>query len=352
MEGGLIVSARILFISDLHKRWRDSASVKGQIEVQEKIQKDIIEFNKANGVTHNIILGDWYDRGFHGLGQAYGAIEMDRRLSASVNGNVYLCVGNHFYLERDENPEMYIIQPNAFIRPTIPIPVPDKPIFNVVPSITINNVLISFFHFNKTNKNYVAPRDPSIKYHIGVYHDDCVVPGHVRAMEGYTGTTSQNYMNAIYSNVDLAIHGHIHCKCGVVNMELNTGRTLPMIIPGSLGIVANRAEHKHNSVDLPLIDIADDGTVTVSTVTFSTHIEDLRFFDTKKKKKQTTVTQLLQPEKGLTKTTAELQSLSTFLTKRGYHRYHLNMVDAARSGTLDITQAVTLMLEENVVNDE
>jgi metallophosphoesterase superfamily enzyme len=108
--------ARVLFISDLHKRYKDSTSIKGQLEVQQKIQEDIINFNKSYGVTHNIILGDWYDRGFHGLGQAFGAIEMDRRISESVNGNVYLCVGNHFYLERDENPEMYIMKNTTWTR--------------------------------------------------------------------------------------------------------------------------------------------------------------------------------------------------------------------------------------------
>ena len=162
------MSARILFISDLHKRYCDSTNVKGQLVAQQKIQEDIINFNKAYGVTHNIVLGDWYDRGFHGIGQAYGAMEMDRRISASVNGQVYLCVGNHFYLERDENPEMYIIQPNPFIRPSISIPVPEKPIFNVVPCMNMNGVQVSFVHFNKTNKDYVTHRDPSVKFHIGI----------------------------------------------------------------------------------------------------------------------------------------------------------------------------------------
>ena len=345
------MSARILFISDLHKRYCDSTNVKGQLVAQQKIQEDIINFNKAYGVTHNIVLGDWYDRGFHGIGQAYGAMEMDRRISASVNGQVYLCVGNHFYLERDENPEMYIIQPNPFIRPSISIPVPEKPIFNVVPSININGVQISFFHFNKTNKDYVTHRDPSVKFHIGIYHDDCTVPGNIRAMEGFTGTTSQNYLNSIYANVDLAIHGHIHTKCGVVNIELNNGRSVPLMIPGALGIVSNTENYKHSSVDLPLIDISDDGQITVQTVTFSTHIEDLRFFEVKSKKKKTLPdgTFVMKPGTSLVTSNADLQSLTTYMTKRGYHQYQLNMIEAARSGTLDMLSAINLMMEENLI---
>lgn len=343
------MSAKILFISDLHKRYRDSTSVKGQLVAQQKVQEDIIEFNRANGITHNIIMGDWYDRGFHGLGQAYGAIEMDRRLAASVDGNVYLCVGNHFYLERDENPEMYIIQPNEYIKPSTPIPVPPEPIFKVVPSLTIGSVQISFFHYSKVNKEYKAHRNPEITYHVGVYHDDVVVPGHIRAMEGYTGTASQAYLNEVYANVDLAVHGHIHSKVGAINMELLNGRQLPMFIPGALGIVSNRDTFKHKSVDLPILEINDDGTVSISTVEFLTHIDELRFFESKQKKKSNMDFKAMEKDAHLANCNTELQSLSTYLLKCGYHDYHMNLVNAARSGTLDISTAITLIMEEDIV---
>lgn len=348
MEGGLIVSAKILVLTDLHKRYKDATSIKGLIEVQQKIQEDIIKFNKENNITHNIITGDWYDRGFHGLGMAYGAIEMDRRLSKSVDGNVYLCVGNHFYLERDENPEMYIIQPNPFIKPQMSIPVPEEPIFKLVDKLKIGTVQIDFFHYNKLNKDYVAYREPDTTYHIGIYHDDSVVPGWVREMDGYTGTSSQAYINKIYANIDLAIHGHIHAKVGTTSIELMNGSKVPLIIPGALGITQNKEVYKHTEVELPLIEIDDDSNITISMVPFSTHMSELRFYETKKKKKvisEETLNHIANNQVKLTTSNAELVSLPVFLTKRGYGRRHLNLVNAAVSDTLNLATAVRILAE-------
>lgn len=347
MEGGLTVLAKILFIPDLHKRYKDSSSIKGQIQVQQQIQEDIIKFNKENGITHNIVAGDWYDRGFHGLGQAYGAIEMDRRLSASVNGNVYLCVGNHFYLERDENPEMYIIQPNAFIKPCIDIPVPDEPIFKMVQSLTIGTVQIDFFHYTKMNKDYVAWRDPKTTFHIGVYHDDCTLPSWIREQEGFSGTTSQSYLGRIYKNIDLALHGHIHSKIGTVTIPVDeSGRTVPMIVPGSLGITQNKENFKHSVVELPVITIEDDSSVKISMHSFSTHIEQLRFYESKKKKKSTMILETGIIDAGqvsLTSGSDDLQSLPNFLVKKGYTQRQLNLIDAAASDQLNVGTAVRIL---------
>lgn len=345
--------ARILVITDLHKRYKDSTSIKGQLDVQQLIQEDIINFNKNNGITHNIIAGDWYDRGFHGLGQAYGAMEMDRRLSESVNGNVYLCVGNHFYLERDENPEMYIIQPNAFIKPQTNIPLPEKPIFQMTQTLQLGSVQIDFFHYNKLNKDYVAYRKPETTYHIGIYHDDAVLPGWIREQEGYTGSSTQAYFNKIYANIDLAIHGHIHTKIGTATMQLESCRKVPMFVPGSLGITQNKENFKHTDVQLPVIEIDDDSTVHLKVATFSTHINDLRFYAPKRRKRETAVDEGLISSNQLTMSgnIAELQSLPVYLTKKGYTNRHLNLVNAAVSNTLSLATAVRILAEVDEIHE-
>lgn len=336
--------ARILCITDLHKRYKDSTSIKGQVEAARLVQEDIIAFNKENEVTHNIVTGDWYDRGFHGLGQAYGAMEMDRRLSASVNGNVYLCVGNHFYLERDENPEMYIIQPNAFIKPQMSIPLPEKPIFKMEQSLKFGTVQISFFHFNKLNKDYVAYRDPSCTFHIGIYHDDAALPGWIREMDGFSGNTSSNYLNSIYNNIDLAIHGHIHSKIGMTNLELNSGRTVPICVPGALAITQNSDNYKHPYVDLPLIEIDDDYNVNIKMVQFSTHMDKLRFYQVKKKAKPV-IDELAVADQKFTVNSAATKSLPTYLSAKGYKPMHFNLLDAAVHDTLNLASAVRIVLE-------
>ena len=200
---------KILFVTDLHKRYTDSTNVRGQLKAQDLIQQDIIKAVSDHGITHIVITGDWYHRGFHGLCEAMDCMEWDKRISASVNGNVFLCVGNHFFLERDENPEMYIIQPNDFMKPKKPIATPDKPIFNVVEQLNIGDVQFSFFHYTKMQKNYVRQRNDGVKQHIGIYHDEACVPSWIAEQEGFKSKTSNKYLNKIYDNVDLAIHGHI-----------------------------------------------------------------------------------------------------------------------------------------------
>lgn len=341
---------RVLFISDLHKRYKDLSTIKGLIGVQQKIQEDIIDFIKANGVTHVIIGGDWYDRGYHGLGPAYGAIEMDRRLSEAVNGEVYLCIGNHFYLERDENPEMYIIQPNEYIHPQVKIPVPDKPIFKLVPQLLLGTVQIDFFHFNKVDKTYKAFRRPETTFHIGVYHDDVTLPSIIKEQDGYRSSSSHGYLCDIYKDIDLALHGHIHCKIGIRSLELDNGRKVPLVVPGSLCPTQNKAAFKHTDVQCPVIDIDEDSNVQLKLATFSTHLPELQFFEGKKKATKT-MDNIVYGNESLTTTKTELYSLPTFLQKKGYRDVHMKLVDAALGDYLNLYTALSILMKEGENED-
>lgn len=334
--------ARLLFVTDLHKRWKDMDSIHGIVSVQHKIQHEIIDFCKNNGVTHVFIAGDWYDRGFHGIGQAYSAMEEDRLLSNCVNGNVYLCIGNHFYLERDENPEMYIIQPCPYMKPKDILQTAERPLFNVVPKVIIGTVQISLFHYDKLNKAYKTQREDGITYHIGVYHDEVCVPAWVREREGFGGVTSVYEMDQLYANVDMAVHGHIHSDIGLTQLELTNGRTIPLYIPGSLGISQNKEAIKHKLVNLPMVDVNDDGTVTTRLVPFSTHLDELSFFKVEKSK--------ARKKLGVNKTVhvgnGELpKNLTVYLQNKGYTDKQLKLVNEAMSERLNITTAIGILSE-------
>lgn len=338
--------ARLLCIPDLHKRYSDGSSIKGQFSVQIKIQEDIISAVHELGATHILQLGDWYDRGFHGLCMAYGSMEMDRRISESVNGNVYITVGNHFYLERDENPEMYIIQPCDMIRPQYDIPLPKKPIFQMVPRIRLGNVQIDFFHYSKTDKRYYTPTEDGVTYHIGVYHDEMCVPAWVREQEGFHSvTTNQRYFNDIYYNIDLALHGHIHSAIGNCDVTMMNGRKVPLLIPGSLGIVQNKSQFKHPYVECPVITIDDDSTVTVALYPISTHMDELVFYETKKKEKaiEDTTEQIISGTVHMTDSAKQHTTLIAYLTEKGCSDLQISIMDAAIHNNLDFQTAVNLL---------
>jgi len=334
--------AKCLFVTDLHKRYKDMESIRGIVSVQHKIQHDIINFCKEEGVTHVFIAGDWYDRGFHGIGQAYSAMEEDRLLSNCVSGNVYLCVGNHFYLERDENPEMYIIQPCPYMKPKDILQTAERPIFNVVPKVRIGNVQISLFHYNKLNKAYRQPVEEGVTYHIGVYHDEVCVPAWIREREGFGGVTSVYEMDRLYEGVDLAVHGHIHTAIGLTQLELSDGRKVPLFVPGSLGISQNKESIKHKEVNLPVVEIQDDSSVTVSTATFSTHLEELSFFKVARAKARKQVI----TDKSIHVGAGDIpRSVVAYLQQKGYSDIQLKLVTEAMSERLDITTAIGILSE-------
>ena len=331
------MSSKVLFLTDLHKRDVDFSSIEGYTKAVTSVQMDLLKYIKEAGITHVVSGGDWYDKGYRNTSPTLSDNELDRRFSKSVNGEFYITLGNHFNLETDNNPESYIIQPcpgRPLIREVI---TPEEPIFKCVDDLIIGNIQISFFHFSKMNKTYVNKRQPGIKMHIGVYHDDCVVPSDIREQSGYYGTTSSKYLDMIYDNIDVAIINHIHVSCGTRKLQLSTGKCLPLIIPGSLGITQNKEIEKHKSADLPILEIKDDGAVGISFHKQLTHIDMLKFY---KKKDTNTIASNLVNNLNLTSLDGlsnipRSRTLKDYLTNRGYNQGYINVVKKAIPGGLD-----------------
>lgn len=327
--------ARILFVSDLHKRDVDFSTIAGYTKAVDAVQQDLLTFIKQNGVTHLVSLGDWYDKGYRSINRSNNDRNFDEELSRAVNGNFYICLGNHFFLERDNNPEMYLIQPSVLYRPSQPI-YATTPIIRAVQSMRIGPLQLSFFHYNKENKNYVVERDADAAYHIGVYHDDAIVPTQQRNDAGFMGTTLPSYTDTILNNIDLAIVGHIHTPVGVVHAQSH-GRTLPMIIPGSLAITESGERQLHTEVQLPVVDVSDEGKVSCSLFKFDIHANLLRFY--KKKEKPIKADMPTQAILDIPKTV----SLSEYLRARGFEDRPLQLVDAASESHLEVKQGLQLL---------
>ena len=277
------MQARILFLTDLHKRDTDFTTIIGYTKAIDAVQEDILNFIARNHVTHVVLGGDWYDKGYRNINRTFNDINYDKLLSDSVNGNVYICRGNHLYLERDSNPEMYLIQPCEAMPPIHPIKVPDKPVFQSPDIVQIGPIQISLFHFNKENKCYRAWRNAETRFHIGVYHDDVMLPSSVRNLYGDKGLTSSDDLQYYFENIDLGVCNHIHSAIGQVKVPL-INRSIPLMIPGSLCITKNQASELHDHVELPVITLEDDDSVRVSVANFSVHLEMLKLY----KKKEST----------------------------------------------------------------
>mgnify|MGYP000778291196 FL=1 len=192
------------------------------------------------------------------------------------------------------------------------------------------------FHYSKENKNYITERDPEVKYHIGVYHDDTVVPTKQRNDAGFRGTTMMSYMDNIFANINLAIVGHIHTPIGVFNIQ-SRGRELPMIVPGSLAITTSGSSDLHTDVNLPVVEITDDGKVSCSLYTFDLHANLLRFY-----KKKAKPVKALMPEQAVMEIPKTV-SLSDYLRAKGFNENQLRLVDAASESYLEVVQGLKIL---------
>lgn len=335
----------IFFAPDLHKRDLDFSSIRGFIDATEKVQQDLIHILESYENPIFVQMGDWYDKGYRSTGRTFVDSYYDSKIAEAATGGAYICLGNHFFIERDANPEMYIIQPSYLYKPRMAVPM-DKPIFKTEMYITVGNVQISFFHYHKTDKNYVMPLQPGMKFHIGVYHDDCVLPSDIRSKAGYFGSTSNDYLNNIYSNVDIAICGHIHTKIGTTIYTLNNGKTVPIIVPGALAITENKEIVKHTSVDCPVIWVDDEtGTFELKYETVSTHMDLLKFY---KIAEQKTADQLEAMGTGESKlVTPSTLSVKDFLQSKGYPRQDIDFIMSIQPGSLDVLSIMQHIAKED-----
>lgn len=337
------MQARILFLTDLHKRDTDFTTIVGYTKAIDKVQEDILAFIQRNNVTHVVIGGDWYDKGYRNINRTFNDFNYDKALSEAVNGNVFLCRGNHLYIERDSNPEMYIIQPCEAMPLVHGIRTDGKPIFQSPDSIQIGPIQISLFHFSKDNKQYVCERNSETQFHIGVYHDDCMLPSSVRQASGDHGTTSSKQLDYYFKNIDLAICNHIHTAVGQLKVPSN-GRDIPMFIPGSLCITKNQPSEIHSEVKLPVVTLDDENVIHVALGTFSLHLDMLKLY----KKTETKALDNDQTGAVLKKEVKEIMaskpaaSLKEVLINKGYSATDLQIIDEASMGILDTTRAMIL----------
>jgi predicted phosphodiesterase len=335
------MTAKILFVTDLHKRDTDLSSIVGYMRATDAVQRDLLRFIKQYGVTHIVSTGDWYDKGYRNINRLFNDINLDRMLAEAVNGNFYMCLGNHFFLERDSNPEMYLIQPNDMYKPVQGISAAE-PLFKTPSHFRVGEVQISLFHYSKESKEYVEPIEPGVTYHVGVYHDEATIPSGIREKAYYGPLEANLKLNAIYENIDLAIHGHIHTAVGIERVAIGS-RQVPLFIPGSLAITRNQATEIHPEVRLPVLHIEETGKPTCKMFPFSLHMELMKIYDRKREAKSALVgDDGVLPFIEAPKTT----SLDDFLTARGYKEKYIKLTHAVREKELNPFEAMRLLGDE------
>jgi len=336
-----------MILPDLHWRDSDKKSIRGYTAVQEEIADEIEKIMDEEGVTHLFDIGDWTDKGYRQDIEKYSHTNRVTYWKEKVKGNLAMVLGNHFFLERDTNPELYWIQPHDRYLPTKKV-FAREPLVKLPQEVHIGAAQFSFFHYDRVTKNYFNKRQDGVKLHVGLYHDDDVLPNSVRLGEGIQKSITNEYSALVFNNIDHAIFGHIHTPYDTFEMVVNN-RRITADVMGS-GMITKRNEN-HKSVRLPVFKI-DGESITLSYRVLDLKRNKLRFAT----ENETVLGDSIFVPKDLQgtdkidqlmiRTTASYISCETFMTMDGATLGDIEIFKLAASGELDIKKVVQTYREE------
>ena len=274
---------RLMFGGCLHKRMTDITTIHGYTKGFQKVQSDIMTSIKELGITHFVSLGDWFDSGYGSdTAAALAHTDIDREMYKLLGGNFYGLIGNHIRIRMDSNPELFLIQPHPVYVSRHQVK-RDYQIIRTPKEIVLNGVQICFMHWNKDAESafeYKAMIRKECKYHIGLYHTEYVIPAHIlSSMNMHAGINDNSKIGMALDDIELAIVGHVHKPFGQFKIEKVSGGSTTMIIPGSLTNTDAGLNARHDHVDMPIVDISENGEVSLSYHRIDLHLEDITFIE-------------------------------------------------------------------------
>lgn len=272
---------KILVGCDLHKRMKDLTTIRGYTKVNREIQLDLMKLLKEGNFTHFIHAGDWFHSGYGSdVAAALTHTDIDRQMSELLNGNFYGLIGNHIRIRMDSNPELFLIQPHDKYVSRHKV-TREEQIIKTPKDLILNGVQIHFMHWDinaQSAMDYKALLNPECHYHIGLYHTEYVIPSHYLHGLGMHHSISDNSkISAALEGINLAIVGHIHKPLGTFTINKSDGTSTTMIVPGSLTNTDAGLGSRHDYVDLPIIEIDEDGKVALSYHHFYLRTDELTF---------------------------------------------------------------------------
>lgn len=348
---------KIMIAGDLHKRMKDITTIHGYTEVCRRVQLDIMQFIKDNGITHFISLGDWFDRGYGSdVSAALVHTDIDREMYNLLKGNFYGLIGNHIRIKMDSNPELFLIQPHPLYKSSHPVSRTYQ-IIRTPNDLVIGDTQISFLHYNwhaESAIDYRPMLDKNCSHHIALYHTEMIIPSSVLNNAGMstTVTDSSKISNAL-EGIDLAIVGHIHKPIGTFSIDRLDGGETTMIVPGSLTNTDAGEVSRHDSIDIPIIELDDEKPgYSLSFVPFDLHTSQLTFM---KKVADEMMREKLSSIYGNAHESlysdievagfvgnTEFMTLNSFMQKNGYTTEDKKLVKTVLNSPYDISSMVTI----------
>lgn len=273
---------KVMIAGDLHKRMKDISTIKGYCNACRYVQLDLIEQIKKQGITHFISAGDWFHGGYGSdVAAALCHTDIDRDMADALNGNFYGVIGNHIRIQMDSNPELFLIQPHPIYRSRHDVNRTEQ-IIKTPDRIVLNGCEFLLKHWNPVAENaldYKCELDPECKHHFAVFHTEQIIPAPLlNGLNMAYMIADESKISQALNGVEIAIVGHIHKVIGTHIIRSASGKDTLMIIPGSLTNTDAGKKARHESVDIPIITILEDGNYRLEYYTQSLHTDKLTFY--------------------------------------------------------------------------
>lgn len=264
-------SRKFLFVTDIHLMTKPISSMPNIIDVQQRMLREgLFPIIEKYGITDIVQTGDLVHCGIQQKKEFMQTIYIIEELKAKVD-NLFMCIGNHFFLDILNNPELYCIQPSSRYRAGLWKGVSSR-IIETPDIIKCGPLQINLAHFEKDdiNKKYTFDRMDDTTYNVTVFHDD---------IYGHHNETLPTRIQSYYNNIDLAVHGHIHIANEPFSIDIGS-KSVSVYIPGSMSLTSSLKEEYHEKVILPIVSVSEDGKVTIENVEVPIFSEDLTILKT------------------------------------------------------------------------
>lgn len=350
--------AKIMFAGDLHKLHKDISTISGYVKCCNAVQRALMKLIEQKGITHFVSLGDWYHKGYSSdIAASLADVDLDIQMHNILNGNFYGVIGNHLRLNMDSNPELHLIQPHDTIV-SRRAPTRQYQIIRTPATLTIGTVQISLMHTNdryESVTDYKPVRNSGTTFHIGVFHTPLIIPSTQLARTGLAYTASPtNKIAETLEGVDFAILGDYHIPLGSWDVSTASG-VCKVYCPGSLTNTDAGEHSRHYAINIPIVTIEDDCSVSIEYQHFDllTHMLKFEAKETANTKLKTTrgkATPLnvsLKDSQVVVSGDVSKMTLTDFINARGYTSAVKDMMYTVLDAPSDINKLVGLFVQKN-----
>lgn len=322
---------KIACIPDLHMRDVDFKTLQGFKATGESFIRDTLTPKLLEaGVTDIIFLGDIVDKGYRNVGPAYSHMSLMEMMKERFTGNIFATVlGNHFFIEMQNNPELYWIQPHNLYKP-IEYIYRTNQLISTPDIIKIGTTQISLFHYHPRNKIYHHDILSDVKMHIGLYHDDCTLPNSVRGF----GLNNEDLLQ-YYDNIDIAIHGHIHVPHDVTYLPIGT-KQIPIIVPGSCTLTSSDEKEFHTSVKIPILSVTNI-SCSLSYVTLSLGVNNIRILKRKKEPQSEIKKRVNELRVKTQRADVQVDTIANYIRSNNLPHHYISYIKQAAEHSLSVS---------------